>query len=165
MPFLPGDSLLFIAGTFAAGGFLDIYLLLVILCIAAIVGDTVNYYIGKFFGEKVFSKFINPKHMEQTREFYERHGKKTIVIARFVPIIRTFAPFVAGIGKMNYLTFLNYNIIGGISWVLIFLMGGFIFGNIPFVKDNLTLIVLGIIFASMIPVVIEYLKAKKSRKS
>lgn len=164
MPFLPGDSLLFIAGTFAAGGFLDIYLLLAILCVAAVVGDTVNYYLGKFFGEKLFSKFINPKHMKQTQEFYERHGKKAIVIARFVPIIRTFAPFVAGIGKMHYLTFLNYNIIGGISWVLLFLIGGFIFGNIPFVKENLTLIVMGIIVASMIPVVIEYLKAKK-RKS
>ncbi|MFA7685566.1 MAG: VTT domain-containing protein [Candidatus Gracilibacteria bacterium] len=164
MPFLPGDSLLFIAGTFAAGGFLDIYLLLAILCVAAVVGDTVNYYLGKVFGEKLFSKFINPKHMAKTREFYEKYGKKTIVIARFIPIVRTFAPFVAGIGKMNYLTFLNYNIIGGVSWVLVFLMGGFIFGNIPFVKENLSLIVLGIIFASMIPVAIEYLRTR-SRKA
>lgn len=163
MPFLPGDSLLFIAGTFAAGGFIDIYLLLAILAIAAVVGDTVNYYIGKFFGEKLFSKFINPKHMERTRQFYEKHGKKTIVIARFIPIIRTFAPFVAGIGKMNYLTFLNYNFIGGVSWVLIFLMGGFIFGNIPFVKNNLSLIVLGIIFVSMIPIAVEYLKSKSKK--
>ena len=163
MPFLPGDSLLFISGTFAAGGFLDIHLLLGILCVAAVVGDTVNYYIGKFFGKKVFSKFINPKHMRQTQEFYEKHGKKAIVIARFVPIIRTFAPFVAGIGKMHYLDFLKYNIIGGISWISIFLIGGFVFGNIPVVKDNFTLVVLGIIFVSLIPIAVEYIKAKRQK--
>lgn len=164
MPFLPGDSLLFIAGTFAAGGFLDIYLLLIIFIAAAVIGDTVNYYLGKFFGEKLFSKFINPKHIEKTQLFYDKHGKKTIIIARFIPIVRTFAPFLAGIGKMNYLTFLNYNIIGGISWVALFTMGGFLFGNIPIIKNNLSLVVLGIIFVSLIPIVIEYLKSR-SKKS
>lgn len=164
MPFLPGDSLLFISGALAASGALSVYLLFLLLAAAAILGDTVNYSIGRYFGEKVFSRFINPKHMEKTKLFFHHHGKKTIVLARFVPIIRTFAPFVAGIGKMDYFSFLAYNIIGGISWVAIFIFSGYYFGNIPFVKDNLTVIVILIIIVSFIPAVQEYLKHRKSNQ-
>lgn len=163
MPFLPGDSLLFVSGTFAAAGSLNIYILFIILSIAAIIGDTVNYWLGKYFGEKVFSKFINKQYIEKTKHFYEKHGKKTIVLARFVPIIRTFAPFIAGIGKMNYLTFLSYNIIGGISWVGLFVFAGYLFGNLAFVKENLTIITLAIIFVSLIPAIVEYLRTKAKK--
>lgn len=151
MPFLPGDSLLFIAGTFAAAGLLNVWWLVGILITAAIVGDAVNYFIGRFFGEKVFMKFIKRDHIEKTKIFYEKHGKKTIVLARFVPIIRTFAPFVAGVGKMKYRTFLAYNFIGGFLWVLSFVIAGFLLGNVPFVKEHLTAITLGIIFVFLIP--------------
>lgn len=151
MPLLPGDSLLFVAGTFAAVGLLDIKLLILILFIAAVVGDASNYWIGKFFGEKVFMKWINPAHIEKTKVFYENHGKKTIVLARFAPIVRTIAPFVAGVGKMKYSTFFAYNLIGGLLWVLSFVLGGYLLGNIPFVRDHLTAITLGIIFVFMIP--------------
>ncbi len=160
MPFLPGDSMLFIAGTFAAAGLLDIRLLIAILFIAAVVGDASNYWIGKFFGEKVFMKFIKPAHIDKTKVFYEKHGKKTIVIARFVPIVRTIAPFVAGVGKMEYSTFLAYNLVGGFLWVLAFTLGGFLFGNIPFVKDNLTLITFGIIFVSIIPFFVAWIRGR-----
>jgi len=163
MPFLPGDSLLFVAGTFAAAGSFNVFYLFIIVAAAAILGDTVNYWLGKYFGENLFSKLINKEHMEQAKKFYERHGKKAIVLARFVPIIRTFAPFVAGIGKMNYTSFLIYNVIGGISWVLIFVFAGYAFGNLPFVKDNLTIIIFAIIIISVIPAVVEYIKAKKSK--
>jgi len=161
MPFLPGDSLLFVAGTFAATGSLNVWIIFILLCIAAIAGDTVNYWLGKYLGENFFSRFINKDHMDQAKRFYERHGKKAIVIARFVPIIRTFAPFIAGIGKMHYTTFLVYNIIGGISWILIFLFAGYAFGNIPIVKDNLTIVIFIIIVASVIPAVVEYFKSRK----
>ncbi len=163
-PFLPGDSLLFISGAFAATGILNALILFLIFGVAAILGDTVNYWIGYYFGEKVFGKFIKAEHIEKTRLFFERHGKKTIVLARFVPIIRTFAPFVAGVGKMNYFTFFSYNIIGGVIWVMIFVFSGFYFGNIPYVKNNLTLIVLFIIIISFIPAVFEYLKHKGQGK-
>lgn len=163
MPFLPGDSLLFVSGTFAAAGSLNVYILFIILSIAAIIGDTVNYWLGKYFGEKVFSRFINKKYIEKTKHFYEKHGKKTIVLARFVPIIRTFAPFIAGIGKMNYITFLSYNIIGGISWVGLFIFAGYLFGNLTFVKENLTLITLAIIFVSLIPAIVEYFRTKAKK--
>ncbi len=162
-PFLPGDSLLFISGTFAAAGALNVYLLFLLLSIAAILGDTINYFIGNYFGEKVFSKFIKHDYIERTKLFFHNHGKKTIVFARFIPIIRTFAPFVAGIGKMDYFTFLSYNIIGGISWVAIFVFSGYYFGNIPFVKDNLTFIVLLIIIISFIPAILEYIKHKRKK--
>lgn len=161
MPFLPGDSLLFVSGTFAASGAFNVWYLFLILSIAAVLGDTVNYWLGKYFGEKLFEKLINKKHLENTKQFYEKHGKKAIVLARFVPIIRTFAPFVAGIGKMHYTSFLIYNVIGGVSWVLIFMFAGYAFGNIPFVKDNLSMFILGIIVVSVIPIVIEYLKSKR----
>ena len=162
-PFLPGDSLLFIAGTFAATDVLNVYALFFLLVVAAILGDTVNYWMGNYFGEKVFSKFIKQEHMKRTRLFFHHHGKKTIVFARFIPIIRTFAPFVAGIGKMNYFTFLSYNVIGGIVWVALFVFSGYFFGNIPFVKNNLTFIVFFIILLSLIPVFVEYMKHKRRK--
>jgi len=162
-PFLPGDSLLFIAGTLAAAGALNVILLFLILAAAAVLGDTANYWIGHFFGEKVFSRFIKPAHMERTRRFFDRYGKKTIVIARFVPIVRTFAPFVAGIGKMNYFTFISYNVIGGVAWVALFVFAGYFFGNIPFVKNNLKFIVILIIIISLIPMLVEYIKHKREK--
>lgn len=160
-PFLPGDSLLFVAGAMAAVGDFNIWLLFVILITAAILGDTVNYALGKYFGEKVFSKFIKKEHLEKTQTFFDKYGKKTIILARFVPIIRTFAPFVAGVGKMHYFTFLSFNIIGGLLWVTLFTFSGFFFGNLPVVKENLGFIILIIIFISLLPILWEYLKAKK----
>jgi membrane-associated protein len=163
-PFLPGDSLLFAAGTFAALGSLKVELLYVLLAAAAIGGDTVNYWIGHYVGPKVFSKedvrFLNKKHLDRTHEFYEKHGGKTIILARFIPIIRTFAPFVAGIGKMTYWHFISYNVFGGLAWIAIFLFGGYYFGNIPVVKDNFTLVIMAIIFISLLPAVIEFLNQR-----
>lgn len=164
-PFLPGDSLLFVAGTLAAAGGMDIRLLIVLLTIAAIAGDTVNYWFGNYVGPRVFtsenSRFLNRQHLERTHAFYERHGGKTIVIARFVPIIRTFAPFVAGVGKMPYPRFLAYNVFGGILWVVSLTLAGYYFGNLPFVKNNLTLVILGIIVVSIMPGVVEYLRQRR----
>lgn len=160
-PFLPGDSLIFVAGAFAASGSFNIFLLFILLAIAAILGDTLNYWLGNKFGEKVFSRFIKQEHLEQTRLFFHKHGKKTIVLARFVPIIRTFAPFVAGIGKMEYKIFLSYNIIGGIAWTALFTFAGYFFGNIQIVKNNLNIVIIAIIIISFIPVISEYLKHKK----
>lgn len=162
-PFLPGDSLLFVAGAMAAVGDFNIWLLLSILALAAILGDTVNYSLGKYFGEKVFSKFIKKEHLEKTQKFFDKYGKKTIILARFVPIVRTFAPFVAGVGKMHYLTFLSFNVIGGLVWVALFTLSGFFFGNLPLVKENLGFIILAIIFVSLLPILFEYLKAKKNK--
>lgn len=162
-PFLPGDSLLFVAGALAATGSLNVYIIFLLLSIAAILGDTVNYALGKYFGEKVFSRFIKKDHLEKTKLFFNKYGKKTIILARFIPIIRTFAPFVAGIGKMNYFTFLSYNIIGGIVWVGIFIFAGFFFGNVPIIKENLSIIIILIIIVSIIPAVIEYFKIKRSK--
>ena len=163
-PFLPGDSLLFVAGTFAAAGSLNVYLLFFLLSLAAIIGDTVNYWMGNYFGEMVFSKFIKRGYIERTRSFYKRHGKKTIILARFIPIIRTFAPFIAGIGKMHYSTFLSYNIIGGIAWVAIFVFSGYFFGSLPIVKKNLTVIIFIIISTSLIPALVEYVKHRVKNK-
>lgn len=160
-PFLPGDSLLFAAGTFTAIGSLDVGLLIILLSIAAIAGDNVNYWIGYFAGSKAFiekeTRFLNKEYLNRTHRFYEKHGGKTIVIARFLPIIRTFAPFVAGVGRMTYRRFTVYNIAGGIVWVLTFVLGGYFFGNIPFVKNNFTVVILAIIFVSFLPGVIELL--------
>ncbi|MEG2311706.1 MAG: DedA family protein, partial [Bacilli bacterium] len=155
MPFLPGDSLIFAAATFAEFGSLNIFILFFIILIAAILGDTVNYHIGKYFSNKLYkldnNRFIKKKHIETTQHFFEKHGGKSIVLARFVPIVRTFAPFVAGIGNMSYKRFLSYNIIGAISWVSLFIFVGYFFGNIPFVKDNFSVVIIAIIFLSILP--------------
>ncbi|TDT63626.1 DedA family protein [Fonticella tunisiensis] len=163
-PFLPGDSLLFAAGAFAALGALDIKLLLLTIGMAAVLGDTVNYTIGKSIGRKIYEKenvkFIRKEHLLTTREFYEKHGAATMVIARFIPIIRTFAPFVAGIGEMRYVKFISYNIIGGLSWVALFTLGGYYFGNLPAVKHNFTFVIFAIIFISITPAVFGLFKRK-----
>ena len=164
-PFLPGDSLIFVIGAFAAKGYIDIFAIFIVMVLAAILGDTINYSIGNFFGEKVFSKsrLFKKEYLEKTKKFYERHGDKTIILARFVPIVRTFAPFIAGVGKMNYFRFLVYNIIGGIAWVAIFLFSGFFFGEIPIIEKNLTIFVLIIIFISILPPIIGYIGNKRKR--
>lgn len=167
-PFLPGDSLLFAAGTFAALGNLRIEVLLILLMIAAILGDTVNYWIGHFIGPRAFSgnvRFLKKEYLDRTHEFYEKHGGKTIILARFIPIIRTFAPFVAGVGAMTYLHFITFNIVGGFVWVLLFTLGGFFFGNIPAVKENFTFVILAIIFISVLPAIIEYLRGRSRAAS
>ncbi|MCU0766882.1 MAG: DedA family protein [Gammaproteobacteria bacterium] len=162
-PFLPGDSLLFVAGTLAAAGGMDVGLLIVLLCIAAILGDSVNYAIGKHAGERLVrhGRLIRPEHVARTHAFFDKYGGKTIVIARFVPIVRTFAPFVAGIGKMTYGRFLFFNVTGGILWVVSLTLAGYYFGNLPIVKDNLSLVIIGIIVASIMPAVIEYLRHRR----
>lgn len=161
-PFLPGDSLLFAAGAFAAIGSLNLALLFLVIATAAILGDTINYWIGHFVGPKVFSqekvRFLNKKALERTHQFYEKYGGKTIILARFIPVIRTFAPFVAGIGSMTYGHFIVYNVVGGIVWVVLFTSAGYYFGNIPTVKHNFTLVIFAIIIISIIPGVIEFLK-------
>lgn len=162
-PFLPGDSLLFAAGTFAAKGSFNVHLLFIILSIAAILGDTVNYWIGSLIGHKAFDNkipFLKKEHLEKTHRFYEKHGGKTIIIARFIPIIRTFAPFVAGVGAMTYSKFLLYNILGGTLWCALFVYGGYFFGNLSFVKNNFTYAILVIILISLLPGIIHYLKTK-----
>ena len=163
-PFLPGDSLLFAAGTFASQQSLNLVLLIIILILAAVLGDTLNYWIGNYFGLKLFNKFkLKKEYLEKTHKFYEKYGKKTIFLARFVQVVRTFAPFVAGVGKMNYFTFFVYNIIGGILWVLLFTLGGFYFGNLSFVKNNFTLVISAIILISIIPAIIEYFRNKSGQ--
>ncbi len=163
-PFLPGDSLLFAVGTVAALDSLNVVFLIILLSIAAILGDNVNYVIGRWLGPKVFRKenrFFKKEYADKTRDFYKKYGKKTIVIARFVPIIRTFAPFIAGIGKMEWPTFLSYNIFGGILWVFLFILGGYFFGNIPIVRENFSLAILIIILVSIMPGIIEYIRRRK----
>lgn len=161
-PFLPGDSLIFAAATFAAKGSLNIYILIVSLSIAAILGDSLNYFIGNKLGHKLAkSRFIKNEHLEATEKFYVKHGGKAIIIARFIPIVRTFVPFVAGIGSMPYKKFLSYNIIGGICWVLIASLLGWFFGNIPFVKDNFTLVALAIIAISITPAIVTIISKKR----
>jgi membrane-associated protein len=161
-PFLPGDSLLFAAGTFAALGALDMMWLFVLLSIAAISGDTVNYWIGAYVGPKVFHKekvrFLNKEYLDRTHQFYEKYGGKTIIIARFIPIIRTFAPFVAGIGSMTYWRFISYNVIGGVAWIVICTLAGYFFGNLPIVKENFSLVILAIIIISILPGIVEYMR-------
>ena len=164
-PFLPGDSLLFAAGSLAAIGAMNIHALFLLLAVAAILGDTVNYAVGHYLGEKVFrpdARVLKQAYLERTHRFFERHGGKTIVIARFVPIIRTFAPFVAGAGSMSYRHFLAYNVIGAIAWTASFLYGGYFFGNLPFVKRNFTLVILVIIVLSIMPGVFEYWRHRRA---
>ncbi len=164
-PFLPGDSLLFAAGTIAAGGSLEVRWLLILLTTAAVVGDTANYSIGHYVGPRIFQKenvrYLNKKHLERAHEFYEKYGGKAIILARFIPIIRTFVPFVAGIGQMSYLRFFSYNVIGGIAWVILFVCAGYFFGNIPIVKQNFTLVIYIIIFISILPGIIEFLRSHR----
>ena len=162
-PFLPGDSLLFAAGAVAASTNMSIWVLLVLMAVAAILGDTANYWIGHFLGPKVFSqesRWFKREYLERTHAFYEKHGGKTILLARFIPIIRTFAPFVAGIGNMNYAYFLSYNIFGGILWTTLMLGAGYFFGQLQFVKDNFEIVVFAIILISLLPPLIEYLRER-----
>lgn len=168
-PFLPGDSLLFAAGAFAAGDNppLNIVILFVLLTIAAITGDTVNYWIGHKIGPRVFEqnyRFLKREYLERTERFYEKHGGKTIILARFVPIVRTFAPFVAGVGSMSYSHFITYNVVGGIIWTALFTFAGYFFGNIPFVKENFELVIPAIILISVLPMVYEFVKARAEKK-
>jgi membrane-associated protein len=166
-PFLPGDSLLFAIGAIAARGDLDIYLTIFLLIIAAILGDTVNYRVGMFFKDRILKgeklRFIKESHLEKTKEFYDRYGGKTIIIGRFIPIIRTFAPFVAGIGTMEYRHFIMYNVVGGVIWILIFTIAGFYFGNLPMIRKNFTLVIFAIIILSILPAVIEYIRSKRNK--
>jgi len=166
VPFLPGDSLLFAAGAFAALGSLNLWVILGLMMVAAITGDTMNYWIGHFFGQKLVDNPrvpINDEHIVETKKFFDKHGGKAIILARFVPIVRTFAPFVAGIGKMHYGQFVSYNVIGGITWVLVATLTGYFFGNIPFVKENFSLVVLGIVVVPVVPMIIELVKAQLKR--
>lgn len=168
-PFLPGDSLIFVIGALSANGELNLKVILLVLFLAAIMGDTVNYHIGKFIGPKIFHKenvwFLKKEYLMRTHEFYEKHGGKTIIIARFIPIIRTFAPFVAGMGNMTYWRFISYNIIGAVMWVTLFISAGYFFGNIPVVEENFTFVIFAIVFLSLVPGVITFIKNKRMRTS
>jgi len=165
-PFLPGDSLLFAAGTFAALGALDLSLIVVLLIVAAIAGDTLNYWVGSYIGPRAFRgdiRFLRKEYLDRTHAFYEKHGGKTIILARFIPIIRTFAPFVAGVGAMSYPKFLTYNVVGAVLWVGLFVLGGYFFGNITVVRENFSLVILAIIAISVLPLALEALRAWRSR--
>ncbi len=163
-PFLPGDSLLFIVGTLAGKGLLEIWSIYLTILIAAILGDTTNYWLGNKIGPRVFSKdnsrIFNKEYLEKTRDFYNKHGGKTIILARFVPLIRTFAPFVAGVGKMHYRTFFFYNIIGAFLWTTILTFAGYFFGGLPIIKENFEYAVIGVILISLLPMLVEYIKHK-----
>lgn len=165
-PFLPGDSLLFAAGSIAALGSLNLWVLIAVLLVAAILGDAANYWIGRELGLKLLegplARFIDQKHLDKANHFYEKHGAKAIVFARFVPIMRTVAPFTAGIARMDYPRFFHYNIVGGVLWVTLFTVGGYLFGNIPAVKHNFSLVVIGIIVVSLLPALLEWLRSRKS---
>jgi membrane-associated protein len=166
-PFLPGDSLLFAAGMFAATGSFNIVILAPLLLAAAFIGDNINYWIGFYFGQKIVSnKYvpINQTHIDQTQEFYQKHGGKTVFLARFMPIIRTFAPFVAGIGKMKYQKFIFYSICGGFTWVFGFVLAGYFFGNIPIIRDNFSIVIMGIIAVSVLPAIFKILKGWLKKK-
>jgi membrane-associated protein len=166
-PFLPGDSLLFAAGTFAALGSFNVHLLFLLLSLAAVLGNIANYWVGSYLGHKIVAKntrFLNKEYLEKTHKFFEKHGGKTIVITRFMPIIRTFAPFVAGMGAMTYSRFFIFNLLGGILWCAFFIYGGYYFGNLSFVKNNFSLVVVAIIFISVLPGLIEFVRHKLAKK-
>lgn len=167
-PILPGDSLLFAAGAIAALGSLNPHLLVVLLTIAAVLGDAVNYQIGRYIGPAVFkkedSRLFKRSHLEKTRAFYERYGGKTIIIARFVPIVRTFAPFIAGVGQMSYRQFALYNVVGAIAWVVIGVYAGYLFGGLTIVNENFSLIIIAIVFISLLPAAFEYWRARREKK-
>lgn len=166
-PFLPGDSLLFAAGAIAATGALNVGLLMVLLIVAAILGDSTNYWIGSRIGTRAFkenARVMKTEYLRRTEEFFSRYGGKTIVIARFVPIVRTYAPFVAGVAGMRYQKFLTFNVLGGVAWILIFVMGGYLFGAIPVVEDNFGLVIVVVILLSLLPIVFEYSKTKRARR-
>lgn len=169
LPFLPGDSLLFAAGAFAAKGDMNVASLFVSLSIAAIVGDSINYEVGRLIGPRLakreHSRFINKEHIAKTHLFYEKYGAKTIIIARFIPIIRTFAPFVAGLANMSYKKFIQYNVVGAIAWIGSCLFGGYLFGNIPLVKQNFTLVIFAIIIISLLPAVVEFIRHRSLAKA
>lgn len=162
-PFLPGDSLLFVAGAIAANGVMDVQFLAILLMFAAFTGDNTNYWIGRYLGPKIFSRtdsrILNRRHLDKTNAFYKKHGGKTIIFARFLPIIRTFAPFVAGIGRMTYTTFMSYSAIGSLFWINFFIFGGYFFGNVPIVKNNLSFFILGIVFISIIPGIVQFVRS------
>jgi len=178
MPFLPGDSLLFAAGTFCAGvvndagetAELNLWIILSSLIVAAILGDSLNYYLGKTIGMKVLGwrifgkQLVSQKHIDKTQEFYDNHGAKTIILARYVPIVRTFAPFVAGVGNMHFGKFIKFNVIGGITWVVLLVLVGYFFGNLTFVKNNFELVIIGIVILSLLPMIIEFLRSKFKNK-
>lgn len=167
-PFLPGDSLLFAVGAIAARGVLSLPVILIGLSVAAIIGDALNYSIGRFFGDFVtrkFSRIVKPQYIEKTHEFYEKYGTKTIVLARFVPIVRTIAPFVAGIAKMRYRDFGIYNVVGGIFWIVSMTMAGYAFGNLEFIRKNFSLVVVGIVFISVLPMVYEYFRIRAATRA
>lgn len=167
MPFLPGDSLLFVAGAIAALGGMDVHLLVITLIAAAVIGDTVNYQIGKYFGHRLFSnpdsRVFRRAYLEKTHDFYARHGGKTIILARFVPIVRTFAPFVAGIGGMGYRKFLSFNLVGAVLWVAGICYAGYLFGNLPIIRSNLSLLIVAIVFVSFLPGLIELWRVRRLR--
>jgi membrane-associated protein len=166
-PFLPGDSLIFAAGAFAGLGYLNVGILFVVLAVAAIAGDTANYWIGHYIGPRAFSgsvRFLKKEYLDKTHAFYEKHGGKTIIIARFIPIIRTFAPFVAGVGAMTYPKFIAYNVIGGLAWVALFTFGGYFFGNLPIVQQNFTFVIFAIIFISILPAIIEFIRGRQQTR-
>jgi membrane-associated protein len=167
-PFLPGDSMIFTAGTMAGMGWFNIWILFILFSVAAILGDTVNYWIGFHLGPKVFrekSRFLNKKRLEETKKFFDKYGSETIILARFMPFVRTFAPFVAGIGKMDYWKFLVYNVVGGIAWVGLFVWGGYFFGNLAWVQGHFTLVILMILLLSFIPPIIQFVKERFKRSS
>lgn len=166
-PFLPGDSLIFAAGAFAGLGYLHLGVLFAVLGLAAIAGDTANYWIGHFIGPRAFSgsvRFLKKEYLDRTHAFYEKHGGKTIIFARFIPIIRTFAPFVAGVGAMTYPKFIAYNVIGGLAWVALFSLGGYFFGNLPVVQQNFTFVILAIILISILPAIVEYFRSRQQAR-
>lgn len=168
LPFLPGDSLLFAIGAFAARGSFDFWTISITLLVAAIIGDSLNYTIGKYVGPKVFhkadSKLFNKSHLLKAQAFYEKYGAKTIIIARFIPIVRTFAPFVAGIGEMTYKKFMTYNVVGAVAWIFIFIPLGYFFGNLPFIQSNFKLVMIAIIVISILPPIIEFIRERNKPK-